>query len=145
MDADKITFNAFEKTGLRSAVPSPLGLLGAGKQKQVQIGLEQILKCEWPDETKRTFRLTIAASGEAEEKVLEYDASTPEGAEKIVSKINSILRTRFAEGSRRASRDTSLIGSGRSTAPTPSTGSRIQRRLSGILRRSSSSDIHGHR
>ena len=139
VDADKITLNAFEKTGLRGAVPSPLGLLGAGKQKQVQIGLEHILKCDWPDETKRTFRLTIASIGEAEEKMLEYDASTPEGAEKIVSKINSILRTRFAEGSRRVSRDIGLTTPGRSAGPAPSTGSRIQRRLSGMLRRSSSS------
>ena len=145
MDADKISLNAFEKTGLRGAVPSPLGLLGAGKQKQVQIGLEQILKCEWPDETKRTFRLTFTSTGEAEEKMLEYDASTPEGADKIVSKINSILRTRFAEGSRRVSRDVGLATSGRSAAPAPSTGTRIQRRLSGMLRRTSSSDIHGHR
>lgn len=90
-----------------------------------------------------TFPLTFTSTGEAEEKMLEYDASTPEGADKIVSKINSILRTRFAEGSRRVSRDVGLATSGRSAAPAPSTGTMIQRRLSGMLWRTSSSDIHG--
>lgn len=105
VDVDKITINPYAKAGLLSAKT-----LLAGKQKSIQLMLDQVVKCERIDVSKGTFRIMyVTPPGQTESK-LEYDANTPEEAEKIVSKITSILRSCFAEG-RRLSAQLAVPGS----------------------------------